>query len=104
MKAEDASARRIPARHGNASGRSRLAMTRPTSSGSTRTFHLPDIRGRDPRETDIIGLVTQALSRSAMDGRDLVVRDVAVLDCTGREPSGRHDVRIEDGRIADIEP
>ena len=34
--------------------------------------------------------------------RDVVIRDVAVLDCTGREPSGRHDVEIRDGRIAAI--
>lgn len=33
---------------------------------------------------------------------NLVVRDVAVLDCTGREPSGRHDVVVQDGRIASI--
>jgi imidazolonepropionase-like amidohydrolase len=36
--------------------------------------------------------------------RDLVIRDVAVLDCTGREPSGRHDVEVKDGRIAVIRP
>lgn len=36
--------------------------------------------------------------------RDLVIRDVAVLDCTGREPSGRHDVAVRDGRIAAIRP
>jgi imidazolonepropionase-like amidohydrolase len=35
---------------------------------------------------------------------DLVIRDVAVLDCTGREPSGRHDVTVRDGRIAAIQP
>jgi imidazolonepropionase-like amidohydrolase len=34
---------------------------------------------------------------------DLIIRDVAVLDCTGREPDGRHDVTIRDGRIARIE-
>ena len=34
--------------------------------------------------------------------RDLVIRDVAVLDCTGREPSGRHDVVVRDGTIASI--
>src|SRR4029453_18806925 len=34
----------------------------------------------------------------------LVVRDVAVHDCTGREPSGRHDVEVRDGRIAAIRP
>jgi imidazolonepropionase-like amidohydrolase len=34
----------------------------------------------------------------------LVVRDVAVLDCTGREPSGRHDVEVRDGKIAAIRP
>jgi imidazolonepropionase-like amidohydrolase len=33
---------------------------------------------------------------------DLVVRDVAILDGTGREPSGRRDVEIRDGRIAAI--
>lgn len=32
----------------------------------------------------------------------LVVRDVAVLDATGAEPDGRHDVLIEDGRIAKV--
>jgi imidazolonepropionase-like amidohydrolase len=35
---------------------------------------------------------------------DLVIRDVAVLDCTGAEPSGRHDVEVRDGRIAAIRP
>ena len=34
---------------------------------------------------------------------DLVIRDVAVLDCTGRDPEGRHDVIVRDGRIARIE-
>jgi imidazolonepropionase-like amidohydrolase len=34
----------------------------------------------------------------------MIVRDVAVLDCTGREPGGRHDVEIEAGRIAAIRP
>jgi imidazolonepropionase-like amidohydrolase len=34
----------------------------------------------------------------------LVIRDVAVLDCTGREPSGRHDVEVRDGKIAAIRP
>ncbi len=34
---------------------------------------------------------------------DLVIRDVSVLDCTGREPSGRHDVVVREGRIAAIE-
>ena len=33
---------------------------------------------------------------------DLVIRDVAVLDCTGREPSGRHDVTVSEGRITSI--
>jgi imidazolonepropionase-like amidohydrolase len=33
---------------------------------------------------------------------DLVISDVAVLDCTGREPSGRHDVVVHDGKIASI--
>src|SRR4051812_47275505 len=33
---------------------------------------------------------------------DLVIRDVAVLGCTGREPSGRNDVEIRDGKIAGI--
>jgi imidazolonepropionase-like amidohydrolase len=33
---------------------------------------------------------------------DLVIRDVAVLDCTGAEPSGRHDVVVRDGRIDSI--
>ena len=32
----------------------------------------------------------------------LVIRDVAVLDATGREPEGRHDVLVEDGVIAKI--
>lgn len=32
----------------------------------------------------------------------IVVRDVAVLAATGREPSGRQDVLIEDGRIQSI--
>ncbi len=32
----------------------------------------------------------------------LVIRDVAVLDATGREPEGRHDVLVEDGRISKI--
>src|SRR5262245_29017115 len=35
---------------------------------------------------------------------DLVIRDVAVLDCTGAEPSGRHDVEVRDGKIAAIRP
>ncbi len=34
---------------------------------------------------------------------DLVIRDVSVLDCTGHEPSGRHDVVVRDGRISAIE-
>ncbi len=34
---------------------------------------------------------------------DLVLRDVSVLDCTGREPSGRHDVVVRHGAIAAIE-
>jgi imidazolonepropionase-like amidohydrolase len=34
--------------------------------------------------------------------RRLIIRDVAVLDATGREPSGRSDVLIEDGRIESI--
>jgi imidazolonepropionase-like amidohydrolase len=34
--------------------------------------------------------------------RDIVIRDVAVLDCTGAEPSGRHDVVVRDGTIASI--
>ena len=29
---------------------------------------------------------------------DLVIRDVSVLDCTGREPSGRHDVVVREGQ------
>jgi imidazolonepropionase-like amidohydrolase len=33
----------------------------------------------------------------------LVLRDVAVLDATGREPSGRSDVLVEAGRIRSIE-
>jgi imidazolonepropionase-like amidohydrolase len=33
---------------------------------------------------------------------DLVIRDVAVLDCTGADPSGRHDVVVRDGKIASI--
>jgi imidazolonepropionase-like amidohydrolase len=32
----------------------------------------------------------------------LLVRDVAVIDATGRDPEGRHDVLIEDGRIASV--
>jgi N-acyl-D-aspartate/D-glutamate deacylase len=31
-----------------------------------------------------------------------VVRDVAIIDATGREPEGRHDVLVEDGRIRSI--
>ena len=38
------------------------------------------------------------------ESTDLVIRDVSVLDCTGREPSGRHDVVIRGGRIDVIEP
>lgn len=34
----------------------------------------------------------------------LVFGDVAILDGTGREPAGRHDVVIRDGRIAAIRP
>ena len=33
---------------------------------------------------------------------DLVIRDVAVLDCTGAEPSGRHDVVVRAGKIESI--
>lgn len=33
-----------------------------------------------------------------------VIRDVAIIDATGREPEGRHDVLVEDGRIAGISP
>jgi imidazolonepropionase-like amidohydrolase len=33
----------------------------------------------------------------------LLIRDVAVLDATGREPQGRHDVLVEDGRISSID-
>lgn len=33
---------------------------------------------------------------------ELVIRDVALLDCTGREPSGRRDVVVRDGKIASI--
>lgn len=33
---------------------------------------------------------------------DLIIRDVQVLDCTGRDPDGRSDVVIRDGRIAEI--
>jgi imidazolonepropionase-like amidohydrolase len=32
----------------------------------------------------------------------MVVRDVAIIDATGREPEGRHDVLVEDGRIRSI--
>ncbi len=32
----------------------------------------------------------------------LVIRDVAVLDATGREPEGRGDVLVEDGLIRRI--
>ena len=32
----------------------------------------------------------------------VVIRDVAIIDGSGREPEGRHDVVIEDGRIARI--
>ncbi len=32
----------------------------------------------------------------------VVIRDVAIIDASGREPEGRHDVVIEDGRIASI--
>jgi imidazolonepropionase-like amidohydrolase len=44
--------------------------------------------------------MTAALPNEA----DILIRDVAVLDCTGREPSGRHDVEVHDGRIATIDP
>lgn len=36
--------------------------------------------------------------------QNLLVRDVAVLDCTGREPAGRCDVLVRNGRIASIDP
>lgn len=36
--------------------------------------------------------------------RDAVIRDVAVLDGTGREPGGRMDVLVRDGRIDAIQP
>ena len=29
----------------------------------------------------------------------IVIRDVSVIDATGREPDGRDDVLVEDGRI-----
>jgi imidazolonepropionase-like amidohydrolase len=35
---------------------------------------------------------------------DLLIRDVAVLDCTGRQPGPRLDVLVRDGRIAWIRP
>jgi len=44
------------------------------------------------------------MSGPSASSADLVVRDVAVLDCTGREPSGRHDVVVQGGRIASIVP
>jgi N-acyl-D-aspartate/D-glutamate deacylase len=36
--------------------------------------------------------------------RDAVIRNAAVLDGTGREPGGRMDVLIREGRIAAIQP
>lgn len=33
----------------------------------------------------------------------LVIRDVAILDATGREPSGRSDVLVESGRISSLD-
>ncbi len=32
----------------------------------------------------------------------IVIRDVAIIDATGREPEGRHDVLVEDGRISKV--
>ena len=32
----------------------------------------------------------------------IVIRDVALIDATGREPEGRVDVLVEDGRIATV--
>ncbi len=40
----------------------------------------------------------------ATGARDLIIRDVAVLDGTGREPTGRNDVLVENGRVASIQP
>lgn len=34
----------------------------------------------------------------------IVIADVAVIDATGREPEGRHDVFVEDGHISRISP
>jgi imidazolonepropionase-like amidohydrolase len=39
-----------------------------------------------------------------VNASSLVIRDVAVLDCTGAEPSGRRDVEIRDAKIAAIRP
>ncbi len=39
-----------------------------------------------------------------MTNAPTLITDVAVLDCTGAEPSGRHDVEIRDGKIAAIRP
>jgi imidazolonepropionase-like amidohydrolase len=39
-----------------------------------------------------------------MSASEFLIRDVAVLDCTGAEPSGRHDVAVHDGKIAAIRP
>lgn len=39
---------------------------------------------------------------SSPPAHDLVIRDVAILDCTGAEPSGRHDVVVRGGKIASI--
>ncbi len=41
---------------------------------------------------------------ASVNASSLVIRDVAVLACTGAEPSGRHDVEIQDGKIAEIRP
>lgn len=46
------------------------------------------------------------MSRAPRDGRDevLTIRDVAVLDCTGREPAGRMDVTLRSGVIGSLRP
>ncbi|HEY5485061.1 MAG TPA: hypothetical protein VIK31_14845, partial [Propionibacteriaceae bacterium] len=43
-------------------------------------------------------------SLSGAGVRDAVIRDAAVLDGTGREPGGRMDVLVREGRIAAIQP
>jgi len=68
-----------------------LAVNDSKPPGTWETFHL----GKTHRKSRIMLTMTNA---------PMLIRDVAVLDCTGAEPSGRQDVEISDGRIGAIRP